>query len=91
MSQHLFAEPSFISASTTQLLDETLELTAFITRKLKQLNASVQTAEDAKERDEAISRMCLLQSALSLLNLAYFSESSRVIEDVKMLLREIQR
>ena len=91
MNSYLFTEPSYLSPSTANLLDDTISLTDFITRNLKQLNATAQTAEDARERDDAVAKMILLQSALSLLNLAYFSESSRVIENVKTLLREIQR
>ena len=91
MTAYLITEPAFISHSTADLLDDTIELAQFASKNLKQLHTSIVTAEDARERDEALAKMCLASAALNLLSLAYFSESSRVVDEVKTLLREIQR
>lgn len=91
MNSHVFTEPSYISSSTADLLDDTIQLAQFVSKNLKQLHATIVTAEDARERDEALAKMCLAGAAMNLLSLAYFSESSRVIDEVKALLREIQR
>jgi len=91
MNSYLFTEPSYLSPIAADLLDDTIQLAQFASKNLKQLHATIVTADDARERDEALAKMCLASAALNLLSLAYFSESSRVVDEVKTLLREIQR
>jgi hypothetical protein len=61
----------------------------FIAKKLLSLNRSLRTAKDERERSETIGNMTLCASSLSILTLAYLSETDRLNETAKEIMREV--
>lgn len=78
---HLF--PIFQRTETENITP----IAEFIAKKIRALNASFRTSTDSDERQEKIQAMLLCSVSLSLLSLASYYESQKLIDAAKETFR----
>lgn len=66
---------------------ELAPIAEFISDRLSKEHLSLRTADDPRERDEHLASMLLCGASLTLLNIAYLSESTDIVNTVKTLMR----
>lgn len=82
---------TYIREYASDRLVTVIKIATFVQRNLVALHKSIDTEDDARERDELLADMLILNASLSMLNLAYFSENDEVIEAVKDLVKQTAR
>jgi hypothetical protein len=72
-------------------IKDVIPVADFIKSRLAQYNLSLQTAQDARERDELLASMIICNASLALLSIAYIAETDTLIVAAKELIREVRQ
>ncbi len=73
----------FVPSFPNEKAENVFPVAQFLAKKMRNLNTSFHTSTDNEERLEILQGMVLCSSSLVLLSLAFFTESSELIEAAK--------